>query len=453
MTTSNRAQELPPAGPACTRRGIGDAGHVRLALTILTALFAVRVGLQPLQGLIHSPALPAFAAWDSGLIPYRWLLGAQFVILTVQVRLIRAVDGRPRPRWGTALEVLGTAYLVGTLARAVIGITLLSDHAWLQAPLATSSHLLLASFLIVLGRHWRHAGAAATGPSVAEHARWLLYPMTLAGAAALFAWSARTGLPVMFAAYHAAMLGIAVVVVAEQLLPYRPHWRPDRAETTTDALYLLTVQMALPALLSLGLAALLLGLDLPQTAFWPHTWPVAAQVLLMLLAADFARYWLHRACHAWPVLWRLHAVHHAPERLHALNVCRFHPLEKALQFMFDALPFVLLGVAESVVAGYFVIYAVNGFCQHSNVNLRLGWLNWIVAGPELHRWHHAREPRLSDHNFGNNLIVWDAVFGTRWLPRGQAVDVLGLLNRAYPRGLLAQLAAPFRIDPNRTEAF
>ena len=443
MTVTHRVPASPPAGSNPVRRGIEDAGHVRLALSILTALFAVRVGLQLVQGLVHLSAVPAFAAWDSGLVPYPWLLGAQ-------VLLIRTVDGRARPRRGLALAILGGVYFIGMLARAVIGIAGLSDHAWFQAPLATSFHLVLAGFLIVLGMHWRRAGAA-TSPAVSDVARWLLYPLTLVGAAALFAWSSRTGLPVMFAAYHAAMLGIAVIVIAEQLLPYRSVWRPGRAEAATDALYLLTVQMALPALLSLGLASLLLGLDLPEAALWPHSWPVAAQVLLMLLTADFARYWLHRACHAWPVLWRLHAVHHAPERLHALNVCRFHPLEKTLQFTLDALPFVLLGVAEPVVAGYFVVYAVNGFFQHSNADVRLGWLNWIVAGPELHRWHHAREPRLSDHNFGNNLIVWDAVFGTRWLPRGRGVDALGLVNRAYPRGLLAQLAAPFRIDPNRTE--
>ncbi len=451
MTVTNRVQVLPLAGPQGARRGIEDAGHVRLALAILTALFAVRVGLQLLQSLVDLPAVPAFAAWDSGLLPYPWLLGAQIAILAMQLRSIRAVDGRARPRRGTALAILGGVYFIGMLARAVIGMASLSDNVWFQAPLATSFHLVLASFLIVLGLHWRRAGAAPAGPR-SKAARWLLYPLTLAAAVALFAWSTRNGLPVMFAAYHAAMLGIAVVVIAEQLLPYRPSWRPDRAETATDALYLLTVQMALPALLSLGLASVLLGLDLPKTALWPHAWPVTAQVLLMLLAADFARYWLHRACHAWAPLWRLHAVHHAPERLHALNVCRFHPLEKTLQFTLDALPFVLLGVAEPVVAGYFVVYAINGFFQHANVDLRLGWLNWIVAGPELHRWHHAREPRLSDHNFGNNLIVWDAVFGTRWLPRGEAVDALGLVNRAYPRGLPAQLVAPFRIDPNRTEA-
>lgn len=449
MTMTVRVQASPLAGKEHVGRGLANAAHVRLALTILAALFAMRVGLQLLQGVAELPALPAFAAWDSGLMSYPLLLGLQIGILATLILLIRAVDGRPRPRWGAVLGILGGIYLLGMLTRAVIGMTAVLDHDWFQAPLATSFHLVLASFLIVLGRHWRCAGAPPPAQSVTA-ARLLIYPLTMAAAVALFAWSMRVGLPVMFAAYHAVMLGAAAVVIAEQLMPCRPHWRPRRPDVATDALYLLLVQMALPMLLSLGLASLVLSVELPTPALWPHAWPVVAQVLLMLLAADFARYWLHRASHAWPPLWRLHAVHHAPEQLHALNVGRFHPLEKTLQFTLDTLPFALLGVTEPVLAGYLVFFAVNGFFQHSNVDLRLGGLNWIVSGPELHRWHHAREPRLSDHNFGNNLIVWDVIFGTRWLPRGQAVGELGLVNRAYPRDLLGQSIAPFRIDPNRT---
>ncbi|MFQ5566823.1 MAG: sterol desaturase family protein, partial [Paracoccaceae bacterium] len=97
---------------------------------------------------------------------------------------------------------------------------------------------------------------------------------------------------------------------------------------------------------------------------------------------------------------------------------------------------------------YFVFYAVNGFFQHSNVDARLGPLNWLVAGPELHRWHHSRIVRESNTNFGNNLIVWDALFGTRYLPERQ-VGVLGLLNRAYPKDFLGQTLAPVTVDPSR----
>ena len=96
-----------------------------------------------------------------------------------------------------------------------------------------------------------------------------------------------------------------------------------------------------------------------------------------------------------------------------------------------------------VLAAYFVFYAVNGFFQHSNCDVRLGPLNYIVSGPELHRWHHSEFAEESDTNFGNNLIIWDLLFGSRFLPANREVGRLGLVNRDYPSGFLAQMKSPF----------
>ena len=76
-------------------------------------------------------------------------------------------------------------------------------------------------------------------------------------------------------------------------------------------------------------------------------------------------------------------------------------------------------------------------------HVHLGPLNYIVSGPELHRWHHSELASESDTNFGNNLIIWDVLFGTRFLPKDREVGSLGLLNRKYPMGFLAQMKTPF----------
>lgn len=210
------------------------------------------------------------------------------------------------------------------------------------------------------------------------------------------------------------------------------------------------VQIVLPKLV--GLVFVLMLVDVAQahpTAVWnvwPHHWPVAAQAALMLLTADFFRYWLHRWAHTIPLLWRFHAVHHSPARLYWLNVGRFHPVDKTLQLLLDTLPFVLLGVGEAVIAFYFVFYAVNGFFQHSNINLRFGVLNYLISSAELHRWHHSRRIEESNTNYGNNVILWDLLFGTRFLPKERSVGELGLINRRYPAGFWSQMAAPFTPD-------
>ena len=88
---------------------------------------------------------------------------------------------------------------------------------------------------------------------------------------------------------------------------------------------------------------------------------------------------MHRWAHEWEPLWRFHAVHHAPHKLYWLNVGRFHPIDKGLQVFLDTLPFLLLGVGEDVLALYVVCYAINGFFQHCNIDVRLGNTPWMRA--------------------------------------------------------------------------
>jgi sterol desaturase/sphingolipid hydroxylase (fatty acid hydroxylase superfamily) len=275
----------------------------------------------------------------------------------------------------------------------------------------------------------------------------LAYPLVMASGIGLHLVLAAMGMPVQASAYVCIAFGAVAVNVLERQLPQRREWQGRAEDFRNDALYLALVQSALPFVLALSLGVFatrgLRALGVEPTGFWPGSWPVPLQALLMLLAADFLRYWLHIASHRYAPLWRLHAVHHSPPRLYWLNVARFHPLEKGLQYLLDALPFVVLGVSEPVLALYFVFYAINGFFQHCNVDVRLGPLNYVISGPELHRWHHSRIAEESNNNYGNNFIVWDVLFGTSFLPADRLVGELGLQNAEYPQGFVGQLKTPF----------
>ena len=122
-----------------------------------------------------------------------------------------------------------------------------------------------------------------------------------------------------------------------------------------------------------------------------------AQTVLMVVLVDGVRYWLHRLSHEQEFLWRFHACASCLATLYTLNVGRFHPVDKSLRFVCDALPFIALGVQEDVLSAYVVWYAVNGFFQHSDADVRLDWLNYLVSEPELHRWHHSvhKENRIT----------------------------------------------------------
>jgi sterol desaturase/sphingolipid hydroxylase (fatty acid hydroxylase superfamily) len=291
--------------------------------------------------------------------------------------------------------------------------------------------------------------------TVREILAWIAYPVTMALAFSSFLFTRSLGASPQSSAYVAAIVTAAAVTWLEHANPHLQDWRGRWQDVRSDLIYMIVVQALLPAFLGITLSIAFLhalerrGLD--PVALWPHDWPGAAQVVLMLLVADFLRYWLHVAAHRHPVLWRLHAVHHSPDRLYWLNVGRFHPIEKALQYLLDALPFILLGVGADVLALYLVFYAANGFFQHSNIELRFGLLNYVISSAELHRWHHSRVPAESNHNYGNNLIVWDLLFGTRFLPREREIRDLGLPNHRYPMAFGAQMKTPLIRDIEQRE--
>ncbi len=274
------------------------------------------------------------------------------------------------------------------------------------------------------------------------------YPFVMLLGIVLHTLLSTSGASILMATYVPILTGAVIITGMEHSFYYRKEWSGKKSDVAQDGLYMLLVQVILPKLVTVGIALTLLETFKDSQSsishYWPHGWSITAQVLLMLVSGDFLRYWLHRASHEWPLLWRFHAVHHSPHKLYWFNVGRFHPLEKCLQMAFDTLPFIALGVGGEVLALYLVIYSINGFFQHCNIHLTLGPLNYLISGPELHRWHHSRLVKESNQNYGNNLIVWDLIFGTWFLPPSREVGALGLINRNYPLKFWPQLSTPFK---------
>lgn len=274
----------------------------------------------------------------------------------------------------------------------------------------------------------------------------IAYPASFASAIAACLWAGANGYPKWMSAYLPVLVCAAVVLpLLERSMPHRRDWRPGKSEWFTDALYVIVIQIAIPPLLALLVVLGLSDLTRPylHSSFWPHQWPILAQGILMVLLVDLMRYWLHRFAHTNPTLWRLHAVHHSPDKLYWLNTARFHPLEKTLHFALDSMPFILVGVNEQVLALYFVFYAVNGFYQHSNVHLRLGPLSYVFSTAELHRWHHSKILKEANNNYSNTTIIWDIVFGTYYRPRDRGLARAGIQNDRYPMSFGRQLLGPF----------
>ncbi len=77
--------------------------------------------------------------------------------------------------------------------------------------------------------------------------------------------------------------------------------------------------------------------------------------------------------------------------------------------------------------------AVWGMYIHSNLNVKSGALKYVINGPEMHRWHHARELTSPSRNFATKLAIWDFLFGTAYLPETKP-DRYGIADDKYPKG-------------------
>ena len=277
---------------------------------------------------------------------------------------------------------------------------------------------------------------------------YLIFPVGISTAVTLHQLMLSWNIELQFSTYAPIFFIAAVITVFEIHFPNMSEWKPDKDEVATDVIYMVFVQTLIPKILGFVTALLVLDWfkenEFTLSVYWIHQAPIWVQVIVMVLIADFLQYWFHVACHNNSLLWKFHSVHHSSERLYWLNTGKFHPLEKAAQFLFDAFPFIILGVDERVLALYFVFYAVNGFFQHSNISMKFGILNYLISTAELHRWHHSEIKTESNSNYGNNTIVWDLLFGSRYLPVKKHVGKLGLDNPCYPKKFIAQLRAPFK---------
>lgn len=140
-----------------------------------------------------------------------------------------------------------------------------------------------------------------------------------------------------------------------------------------------------------------------------------SSALVALLLFEFINYWFHRALHRYPMLWRIHAVHHCDTELDSSTTFRNHPLELLVIAPFTVPLVYLVGLPAASVVLFQVFKTVVLVFVHSNIELPESVdrrLRWVVATPDYHRSHHAVEQRFTDSNFSTVLPLFDYLFGT-----------------------------------------
>ncbi len=242
------------------------------------------------------------------------------------------------------------------------------------------------------------------------------------------------------------MLYSAVYIPLERLFALHPEQPTFRYEWTTDLTYffLNSLLVQIVGLLTMKPAMLLFDwARIEAVVSFLSGLPVVLQAVLCILTADLTQYWVHRAFHQIPFLWRFHAVHHSTEVMDWLAGSRLHFADAVVTRSLTYIPLFLLGFSEKAIAVYVVVVVIQATFIHANVRWQFPFLQRWVATPCFHHWHHAAEKQAVDKNFAVHSPIWDWLFGTYYMP-GRWPHRYGLCGpRDVPSGWFSQFLYPF----------
>ena len=139
--------------------------------------------------------------------------------------------------------------------------------------------------------------------------------------------------------------------------------------------------------------------------------PSTVRIVLAIFLVDFMIYWIHRAQHRFDALWRTHAWHHSIEQLYWFSGFRTSFLHS---FIYNvpqaAVPMLVFNLSPLEAGIGYSIGLLIQFWEHTNLDVRVGPLKYLIITPAYHRVHHATEH--SRTNFGTTFSLWDRMFGT-----------------------------------------
>ena len=181
--------------------------------------------------------------------------------------------------------------------------------------------------------------------------------------------------------------------------------------------------------------------------------PLWLRLPAAFVVGEVGAYWGHRWSHEIRFLWRFHAIHHSAEEIDFLVNTRAHPVDMFFVRFCGLVPMYVLGLAQAggnrLDPGPILITVLGtvwGFFIHANIKWRFGWLEWLLASPAFHHWHHTNDgPELIDKNYAAMLPLVDKLFGTLYLPKNQWPVKYGI-DAKVPSNVPEQLVRPLLLS-------
>lgn len=244
-------------------------------------------------------------------------------------------------------------------------------------------------------------------------------------------------------------------VPLERFFPHRGEQTVFRAEWQEDMFYYLVSSMLVQVLGFITLApSNFVNAQIPLDDIRIHivNLPFVVQVVIVMAATDFVQYWVHRAFHTFPVLWRFHAIHHSTKKMDWLAGARMHFVEIAVLRSLTAVPMFTLGFQPEAIQAYLLIVYFYSSFIHANIGWKMGFLERFFVTPRFHHWHHGSDRAAIDINYASHFPIYDWLFGTHHLPEKEWPENYGVVGDTVPKGYWKQFAYPFKkpAPPNDT---
>lgn len=244
-------------------------------------------------------------------------------------------------------------------------------------------------------------------------------------------------------------------VPLERFFPARAEQTVFRAEWQEDMFYYLVSSMLVQILGFITLAPTNFvneTMQLDGVRAYIGSQPFWLQVVVIMAATDFVQYWVHRAFHTYPVLWRFHAVHHSTKKMDWLAGARMHFAEIAILRGLTAVPMFTMGFDPAAIQAYLLVVYFSSSFIHANIGWKLGFLERFIVTPRFHHWHHGSDREAIDINYASHFPIYDWLFGTHHLPEDERwPENYGVIGNTVPKGYWRQFLYPFQkpkpVDP------
>jgi sterol desaturase/sphingolipid hydroxylase (fatty acid hydroxylase superfamily) len=172
--------------------------------------------------------------------------------------------------------------------------------------------------------------------------------------------------------------------------------------------------------------------------------PIWGQFLIAVFLADLFQHWTHRAHHKSVMLWKFHSIHHSSHAMDWLAGSRTHLVEIFITRAMVMVPLYVCGLSEAALNSYVILVGVQAVAIHANLGINFSPLRYILATPQFHHWHHAKDADYVDANYAVHLPLIDMMFGTYRCPKGKWPDEYGIVSGEPPPSFWNKLLHPFR---------